>query len=81
MYTRSLERVALVEDLLDRHLVVSAAGLAGSIDSLTRYQARDLLYKMQTEGLIVSAPIAPGAYTRPMKRASSAQNQFQESGQ
>ena len=62
---KSIERVGVVSDLLDRHYVVSAVGVASAL-GVRRHVARDLLYQMQLVGLVVSAPLATGAYTRPM---------------
>ena len=77
MFKATKDRIVKVESLLDRHLVVSAAGVSQAL-GLARYQARDLLYLMQQNGLIVSAPIAPGAFTRPAPRPKARHRHPQE---
>ena len=77
MFKATKDRIVKVESLLDRHLVVSAAGVSQAL-GLARYQARDLLYLMQQNGLIVSAPIAPGAFTRPAPSPKARHRHTQE---
>ncbi len=77
MRERTKEKIFAVEELLDKHVVVSAAGVAQAL-GLARYQARDLLYLMQTNGLIVSAPVAPGTFTRPAPSPKARRRHTQE---
>jgi predicted ArsR family transcriptional regulator len=77
MQQKTKDKIVAVEALLDRHVVVSAAGVAQAL-GLARYQARDLLYLMQTNGLIVSAPVAPGTFTRPAPSPKARRRYTQE---
>lgn len=53
-----------VMTILDRHLVINAASIQRLLD-LSRDSATHLLYTMQQQGLIESADLVQGAYTRP----------------